>query len=118
MTARRLSTKARALLTSRPAALTEPVPDERKTSGVAPASMEAARLPDEPNLKDTSQPVSLRTSSAISVNAEDSELAANTSRVQLSAESLEAPPHPVRDIATTATTQAGRVLIFVLVVKM
>jgi hypothetical protein len=80
--------------------------------------MEAARLPDEPNLNDTSQPVSLRTSSAISVNAEDSELAANTSRVQLSAESLEAAPHPVRDIATKATTQAVSGLIFLMVVKM
>jgi hypothetical protein len=118
ITARRLSTKARALPTSSPAELTERVPDEKKTSGVAPASIEAARLPDEPNLKVTSHPDSLRKSSVISVNAEDRELAANTWRVQLSAESLESPPHPVRDIATTATTQAGSSLIFLMVVKM
>jgi hypothetical protein len=80
--------------------------------------MDAARLPEEPNLKVTSQPVSLRTSSVISVNADDKELAANTSRVQLSVESLEAPPHAVRDITTTATTQAASGLIFFMVVKM
>jgi hypothetical protein len=118
MTARRLSTRARALLTSSPAAFTERVPDERNTSGVAPASIEAARLPDEPNLKVTSHPVSLCNSSVISVNAEDKELAANTSRLQSFAESLEAVPHAVRDIATTATTQAGSGLIFLMVVKM
>jgi hypothetical protein len=69
-------------------------------------------------LKVTSHPVSLRSSSVISFNAEDKELAAKTSRVQLSAESFEAPPHAVRDIATTATTQAGSSLIFLMVVKM
>jgi hypothetical protein len=80
--------------------------------------MDAARLPDEPNLKVTSHPVSLRSSSDISFNAEDKELAAKISRVQLSAESLEAPPHAARERPRTATTQAGSGLIFLMVVKM
>jgi hypothetical protein len=118
MIAKLLSTMAREVFTSRPDAVTEVVPEERNKSGVAPASMEAARLPDDPNLYVMSHPDSVLNSSVIAVNADDKELAAKISTLQSSAESVELSPHAVRDIATTATTQAGSGLIFLMVVKM
>jgi hypothetical protein len=118
MIAKLLSTMAREVFTSRPDAVTEVVPEERNKSGVAPASMEAARLPDDPNLYVMSHPDSVRNSSVIAVNADDKELAAKISTLQSSAESVELSPHAVRERATTAATQTRFTFTACMVVKM